>query len=216
MLTKHCTHDGVVKVMTLGSCEVWAGRERDVLPVAGRFDVVISLLGKLRRTALPFSLSRGSRRVFANLAAYQQRRNNFILIDWPDMSTPELDRLFWEALAADLMKVNGKAVIFCMGGHGRTGTALTALAHVSQHVSALNAPDLVQWVRHHYCVSAVETASQIRYLKEEIGVQTTSHGAMESIRHGGGSFRDEFYRRGQAVGTDESEEPDSYADLWPK
>ena len=44
----------------------------------------------------------------------------------------------------------------CLGGHGRTGTALACLAVLAGHPAA----DAVAWTRTHYCPKAVETPDQ--------------------------------------------------------
>ena len=44
----------------------------------------------------------------------------------------------------------------CLGGHGRTGTALACLAVLTGHPSR----DAVAWVRSSYCAKAVETQGQ--------------------------------------------------------
>lgn len=167
-----CTHKDVKPVLVVGKCEVWGGRETQVMPRADEFDCIISLLGHYKSPVSKFTISRGSRRVFSQLAAYQQRRNNVLCVDWPDMQAPHLDKGFWEALAEDLGKIPGKAAIYCMGGHGRTGTALSALAQVVQHPAAIESGDVIQWVRDVYCADAVETASQIEYLRRVLKVQT--------------------------------------------
>ena len=180
-----CTHKDVSPVLTIGECEIWGGKETQVMPRAGEFDVLICLLGALRPQATPFKLTRGSRRIFANLTAYQQRRNNVISIDWPDMNAPKLDLDFWTALVADLREIKGKAAIFCMGGHGRTGTALSALIQVSRFEPALESGDVVQWVRDQYCADAVETKSQIDYLERVVGLSTEAKPS-NSIGHNEG------------------------------
>jgi hypothetical protein len=64
----------------------------------------------------------------------------------------------------------GKRVhVGCIGGHGRTGTLLAAL------VSVINKDaDAANWVRKHYCSSAVETKSQTEFLAEHFGVLPVS------------------------------------------
>jgi hypothetical protein len=117
----------VKKAFEIKDCEVWGGQERQVMAHIADFDVVISLLGSVKRKPLKFTIARGGTRMFSHLTAYQKRHNNVVCIDWPDMSAPELDYEFWEALGQDLGHVNGRAAIFCFGGHGRTGTALCSL-----------------------------------------------------------------------------------------
>ncbi len=50
--------------------------------------------------------------------------------------------------------------IGCLGGHGRTGTALACLAALAGHPAAA----AVAWVRSSYCPQAVETPSQEAFI----------------------------------------------------
>lgn len=183
---KHCVESKPQPVLMIDKCEVWGGRESQIMPIADQFECIISLLGAVRRTEGKFTLTRGSRRMFRHLSAYQQRRNNVICIDWPDMQAPKLDKGFWEALAQDLGGITGKAAIFCMGGHGRTGTALCALAHVTKYAPAITDGDVVAWLRETYCEHAVETESQVSYLTRVVGAKTKA-GIRKKAGYWGGS-----------------------------
>lgn len=79
-------------------------------------------------------------------------------VDWPDFGLPADTARFIEALTDVLDRArNGERVeIGCLGGHGRTGTALGCLAVLAGHPPA----DAVDWVRASYCAHAVETAEQ--------------------------------------------------------
>jgi hypothetical protein len=79
-------------------------------------------------------------------------------VGWPDFGVPG-DKA---AVAAALRTLHDRACagerveIGCLGGHGRTGTALACLAVLSGHP-----PDeAVAWVRTRYCPKAIETAEQ--------------------------------------------------------
>ena len=54
----------------------------------------------------------------------------------------------------------------CIGGHGRTGTFLSALVKV-----ALDEPDAISYVREHYCKRVVETDEQIGFLVKHFGIK---------------------------------------------
>ena len=61
---------------------------------------------------------------------------------------------------------SGKTVhVGCIGGHGRTGTVLSAI--VAELKGEKNA---IQYVRKHYCKKAVESKSQIHFLMKHYGV----------------------------------------------
>ena len=80
-------------------------------------------------------------------------------VDWPDFGVPEDGALLSDALRDLLTRARGgeRVEIGCLGGHGRTGTALaclTVLAGVDPAVA-------VEWVRTNYCAMAVETDDQV-------------------------------------------------------
>jgi hypothetical protein len=53
----------------------------------------------------------------------------------------------------------------CIGGHGRTGTFLSAV------VSRFGEKDACTYVRKHYCEKAVESKSQMQFLNQHFGVK---------------------------------------------
>jgi hypothetical protein len=78
--------------------------------------------------------------------------------DWPDFDVPEdLDAL--RGALTDLLdrsRRGERVEVGCLGGHGRTGTALACLAVLA----GTPANDALAWVRANYCYKAVETDSQ--------------------------------------------------------
>ena len=82
-----------------------------------------------------------------------------VQIPWPDYGVPRVGLSFWQALA-DLLP-DGKVGFGCVGGHGRTGTALTAIRMVIWSEPFLEA---LAKVRKDYCEDAVETMGQRLYL----------------------------------------------------
>lgn len=78
-----------------------------------------------------------------------------------------------EWLAAQLAE--GKEIAMgCLGGHGRTGTVLSALvAHVTKN------PDAIKWVRDNYCKKAVESKDQVDFLVKHYGL-TPYRGSKET------------------------------------
>jgi hypothetical protein len=77
---------------------------------------------------------------------------------WPDFGVPDDAAQLVAALTSLLERahVDQRVEVGCLGGHGRTGTALACLAILSGHP-----PDeAVAWVRANYCRDAVETSEQ--------------------------------------------------------
>jgi hypothetical protein len=79
-------------------------------------------------------------------------------IDWPDFAVPADGDAAAGALRTVLERArSGQDVeVGCLGGHGRTGTALSCLAAMAGYP----ARDAVAWVRSSYCAKAVETPEQ--------------------------------------------------------
>ena len=79
-------------------------------------------------------------------------------VDWPDFGVPEdldaLRRALTDLL--DRARTGESVEVGCLGGHGRSGTALACLAVLT----GTPANDAVAWVRANYCEKAVETDEQ--------------------------------------------------------
>lgn len=80
-------------------------------------------------------------------------------LDWPDFGVPDdpsdavtaLHDLHRRSVAGERVEIG------CLGGHGRTGTALALLTRL---VTEMPADEAIGWVRQHYCSQAIETADQ--------------------------------------------------------
>ena len=81
---------------------------------------------------------------------------------WADFGVPDPDELraslgvlLARAREGDLVEIG------CLGGHGRTGTAMACLAVVA----GVPRDEAVDWVRANYCPNAVETAEQRAFVE---------------------------------------------------
>jgi len=83
-----------------------------------------------------------------------------------DMEAPEDAESFKRMIKWVCTQVqSGKRVhVGCIGGHGRTGTVLAAMAKTLGHENA------IQYVRENYCVKAVETTAQINFLHKHFAI----------------------------------------------
>lgn len=98
-----------------------------------------------------------------------QRNDYIIRINWLDGEAPDMTERDWLALLKNLEKIRlhlGKDIlnilVCCVGGHGRTGTALAILAALTGAMTE----NPVRFIRETYCQRAVETKSQCSYIKE--------------------------------------------------
>jgi hypothetical protein len=80
---------------------------------------------------------------------------------WRDFGVPDSDSLL-AALQGVREGVRAGRVteVGCIGGHGRTGTALACLAVLS----GVRSDEAVAWVRASYCADAVETPRQAAFV----------------------------------------------------
>lgn len=83
-------------------------------------------------------------------------------VGWPDFGLPDDPAELLDALREFLDRAHeGRVVeLGCLGGHGRTGTALACLVVLCGH----RADDAVRWVRINYCPQAIETAEQENFV----------------------------------------------------
>jgi protein-tyrosine phosphatase len=86
-----------------------------------------------------------------------------IVLDWPDMGVLYFPLDFWEGLVKATKAEGGKLLAFCVGGHGRTGTAMACLLIT---VLGFSADEAMKWIRKNYCTKAIETEKQENYVIE--------------------------------------------------
>jgi len=175
----HCTHSQVAFVGTLGKgCKIHAGGIGQAKPIIHTFDLIISLLGyDPVSSSAEVQMNRGAALALPSLRQWMDRAptHRCLSIDWPDRDVPELSLKFWKNLLHDLEAFNGKMLVHCFGGHGRTGTALSILAKLG---GMCGSEDPVKWVRRNYCMEAVESRSQIKYING-LGLKTTAKASDE-------------------------------------
>lgn len=121
-------------------------------------DLIVNLSGHART----FTVEKISSLV-PYLAYSNSKKIEEISIPWVDFSSPPVKAGFWKALHQHVLSKGYKSVCFhCYGGHGRTGTALASMLIENLEAEPMGA---LRYIREKYCVQAVETDDQIRYLK---------------------------------------------------
>lgn len=87
-----------------------------------------------------------------------------VFLDWTDYRAPDDDLPIYDVVrwTLDQMQEGAKVETGCLGGHGRTGTFI-ALLLVAQGVTP---PDAVDRVRKDHCEHAIESVSQVEFVRE--------------------------------------------------
>lgn len=95
-----------------------------------------------------------------------------LAVSWTDGAAAPLQREAWDGLVECIAGTTGDIVINCVGGHGRTGTALAIIGVLGGVLPADTCP--VKAVRAMYCQEAVETEDQLDYIERITGRTVTS------------------------------------------
>ena len=140
---------------------IWCGNgdsfEDNVAQCNDEFDLLINLTGRSIK---------GRDRHIIPIASMKRWETGPIktpemILDWPDFGVIQWPLEFWLELLAHIEKEEMTVGVFCVGGHGRTGTAVCAMLIVGLNYTATEA---VHWLRKNYCKKVVESKSQIDYL----------------------------------------------------
>ena len=179
-----CEHD-LTRVIKLRDCVLWAGKHADVNR-AKPWDLVIDLTGPSRACFDPLTTASPQvQTMFPDLVTDLVRlsipKSQYdcptIIIEWPDHGVPwALGRAYWERLYLFLCSFKGEVLIHCMGGHGRTGSAVAILISLIGRVKGLDkfkvfvSDDPITWVRKKICPECVETQAQAKYVEHITGL----------------------------------------------
>lgn len=136
---------------------IWAGKKLDVEDHAKNFDIVMNLTFT--------SIKQEHVIPIAALNKWENYSCPFqeLQMDWPDYGVIKLPREFWIELFHYLRDNNFRMLVFCQGGHGRTGTAIAVMLCIAL---GYNPKQAIEWVRRNYCTEAIETHAQELYVYE--------------------------------------------------
>ena len=169
--TVQCTHQGMPMVFRIGTGSVYASGERNYNDWnTSKIDLIVALNGhpgaivKVNSPGLNLIAKQGGYEEFPGLRPVTPMP--YISVDWPDGGIPPVDEAFIQDLCK-LVSSGTNILIHCVGGHGRTGTLLTAMLLLMGRKG-----DVLKWLREAYCVKAVETTRQIDWLKAAHNLKT--------------------------------------------
>lgn len=85
-----------------------------------------------------------------------------LTVDWPDYYEPRHLEAAYVSIcyAYNKAEIGLTVEVSCLGGHGRTGTALACMAVIG----GLPAQEAIDWVRGKYCSKAIESPEQEWYV----------------------------------------------------
>jgi hypothetical protein len=158
-----------MKIFQLGKAAIHAGAlEARKLE---KWDLVINLTG-YSTMAPEVRAYNGAAEVCREFLSWMPKPSGYreLTIDWPDGKVPGMKRKDWRRLVADLQQFDGKILVHCHGGHGRTGTLLVILAGLGNALP--DGVDPVKYIRNLYCSKIVESWSQIDYLTKNMQIKT--------------------------------------------
>lgn len=99
---------------------------------------------------------------------YPWAKNRIEHVHFPitDMKAPPEPELFKELVEwiCNQLQEGKKIHVGCIGGHGRSGTLVAAVAAKFGH------KDAIAWARQHHCKKAVESQDQVNFLVKHYGV----------------------------------------------
>lgn len=158
--SEKCAHKGDDVILQVGNV-TFGGATGKSIPWSTPADLIVDCAGEARR----FDSSHKFPLKYNKLRSFVSDEIERIEISWSDGAAPPLQRKFFE----ELPKVVGRGhVVFnCIGGHGRTGTALAAMLIVHQKMSACEA---IETVRKMHCENAIETNAQVQWLCDLAGL----------------------------------------------
>jgi hypothetical protein len=144
-------------------------------PVVKDGEVYLALEGSSAKGMKPWLLDSGPLHVA------------FPIIDRHAPKDPEEFKLMIDWLCNQL-HAGKKVHVGCIGGHGRTGTVLSAV------VAKLGEKDAITYVRNNYCHKAVESEAQVDFLVQYYGVKKVAKSDKS------GSYDDEGWSKGTTTG----------------
>ena len=163
---KYCNHPPTLVMRGKGGgWELDVGEQWRVKEHALEYDMIVNLTGD----SLFFKWGTLIPERYQGLVKYRggghedKGREREIVIDWPNYGIPKLPFTFWEDLYIEMTR-HPRVLLFCQGGHGRTGTAVCLLMLVSGAMET--AKEAIQWVRENYCEKAVEGEQQQKFIEE--------------------------------------------------
>jgi len=154
-----CDHDGSVVFTLPDGTSIGAANSRGL--DLGLADLVLDLAGVV---SSPKTFIESKNKKFSILNELISTPE-VIRLHWADMQPPPagVGLKFWQGLLS-CIDPGSRVVVCCIGGHGRTGTALVSILIASGMLLDVN--QAIAFIREEHCTKAVESEAQITYLRK--------------------------------------------------
>lgn len=163
-------HSGPIDVMKIGQVTIWAGSRKEMLFEKWGLHIQLSDDYFSRSNTDLVSANKDALAILPEILTRPEKRP-VLTLRWDDYGDIDISEDWWQNLVEYFRSVKEPMDVgmYCLGGHGRTGTALSILGALS---GASEGHDPVGWVRRNYCQECVESNAQLNYIEEITGVQT--------------------------------------------
>lgn len=164
-------HEGMHQLGWIDKAELMIGREAAAKSwnqaTDGKIGLIIGLLGDAFPQGNVVNMNDQAKVLGSDSLSVLTPIIPNIWIRWPDYGVVPFDRIWWEHLLSIISKVDGAVLLYCMGGHGRSGTAAAILCSLAGLIPEDQDP--VHWVRERYCKKVVESDVQVQYIEQITG-----------------------------------------------
>jgi hypothetical protein len=159
----HKPHNGGIK---FGNRLVYGASGNECQDYAHTVDFIVDCADNIRAHTNPLSLVLCDPSFLTKLSDHILQPAPTLKIKWPDRGVPALTFAFWPALYDSLPDAEGKnkTMVACIGGHGRTGTALACL-YLAHQKGKATAKQAISFIREHHCSKAIESIDQEDYIE---------------------------------------------------
>lgn len=175
-----CNHtNGSMAIETPGG--VYLGGSASHVSEKFDADFVVDMNGHYPMERKP--ILSGSKSLLSKLAEFispseNHKQPKVLKVSCADFAAPSVSPKMWNKLVS-LFPKGSKVLVTCVGGHGRTGTAMASIL-VASGVSGAKA---INFVREHYCDLAIETVAQEDYVLKVYRERLMAEGMNEKEAH---------------------------------
>jgi len=166
-------HTGNVPILSVpGKGTLYAGGTSRGLKTDGL--AIVDLTGTYSLFSPIKAMNDAASAAFSNTIAAlsYEKKEPWLRLPITDGDIPDITFDEWRVFANDVREMlsGGQSiVVFCIGGHGRTGTVVSILSHIILGPKIVT-PNPVTWLRDVYCEEVVETEPQVNYVYDMCGL----------------------------------------------